>query len=288
MIARRSRRLMAMRNAPRIRTIRLVLLVFTVAALSLPASANAYVYWANDNLGTVTTIGRATLDGTGVNQSLITNTSRAKGDWRSTASTSIGQTLSRARSVAPTSMAAAPTRLSSRAPIPDGVAVDGQHVYWAKERSEMIRRANLDGTGVNQSFIMAGSSAYGVTVDGRHIYWAEFRGAIGRASLDGTAVDQSLISAASPWRRTWPSRGSSPAFCLPPKDVSSLRLIHLSCRMRHGNGEDALSLVGPLISQTAATPLQRPHRLLLMGDQIVEGSGQRIAPSATIDATAEP
>jgi hypothetical protein len=59
-----------------------------------------------------------------------------------------------------------------------------------------------------------------------------------------------------------------PTFCLPPKDINDLRIMHSSCRMPHGNGTDSLPLVGELISQTAATPLQRPHQLLLMGDQI--------------------
>jgi hypothetical protein len=59
-----------------------------------------------------------------------------------------------------------------------------------------------------------------------------------------------------------------PTFCLPPKDINDLRIMHSSCRMPHGNGTDCLPLVGELISQTAATPLQRPHQLLMMGDQI--------------------
>ncbi|WP_028064029.1 hypothetical protein [Solirubrobacter soli] len=59
-----------------------------------------------------------------------------------------------------------------------------------------------------------------------------------------------------------------PSFCLPPPNLDDLRLIHSSCRMPHGNGVDVLPLVGQLISQTAQTPQQRPHQLLLMGDQI--------------------
>ena len=59
-----------------------------------------------------------------------------------------------------------------------------------------------------------------------------------------------------------------PSFCLPPQDINRLRLIHSSCRMPHGNGPDVLPLVSQLIAQTAATPLERPHQLLLMGDQI--------------------
>jgi hypothetical protein len=61
---------------------------------------------------------------------------------------------------------------------------------------------------------------------------------------------------------------TKPTFCLPPKDIKSLRILHGSCRIPHGNDKDALPLVGELIAQTAQTPLQRPHQLLLMGDQI--------------------
>ena len=50
---------------------RVVLLAVAVTALALPASVGAYVYWANYELGTGTTVGRANLDGTGANQSFI-------------------------------------------------------------------------------------------------------------------------------------------------------------------------------------------------------------------------
>jgi hypothetical protein len=46
------------------------------------------------------------------------------------------------------------------------VAVDGQHVYWANFSSNTIGRANLDGSGANQSFIAGASDAIGVAVDG--------------------------------------------------------------------------------------------------------------------------
>src|SRR5690349_7077890 len=58
----------------RVRAIRLVVLVVALAALWLPASAGAYVYWANYNLGNGTAIGRANLDGTGATEKFITNT----------------------------------------------------------------------------------------------------------------------------------------------------------------------------------------------------------------------
>ena len=59
-----------------------------------------------------------------------------------------------------------------------------------------------------------------------------------------------------------------PSFCLPPRDVNSLRLLHGSCRIPHGNGKDALKLADDLIAQAQTNALARPHQLLLMGDQI--------------------
>lgn len=61
---------------------------------------------------------------------------------------------------------------------------------------------------------------------------------------------------------------STPSFCLPPRDVTKLRLIHGSCRKHHGEGVDALSILHELIAQTAHIPELRPHQLLLTGDQI--------------------
>jgi virginiamycin B lyase len=58
-----------------------------------------------------------------------------------------------------------------------------------------IGRANLDGSGVNPSFITGANSPLGVEVDGLHLYWANnTAGTIGRANLDGSGVDQSFIT----------------------------------------------------------------------------------------------
>ena len=54
-------------------------------------------------------------------------------------------------------------------PLPEGVAVDANHVYWANcagcVTGTTIGRANLDGTGVDQNFITELGSAFGVAVD---------------------------------------------------------------------------------------------------------------------------
>ena len=68
------------------------------------------------------------------------------------------------------------------------------HVYWANNADTTIGRANLDGTGVNQSFIGGATLPCGVAVDGTHVYWGNVgAGTIGRANLDGSGADQSFI-----------------------------------------------------------------------------------------------
>jgi hypothetical protein len=59
-----------------------------------------------------------------------------------------------------------------------------------------------------------------------------------------------------------------PSFCMPPGDINTLRLIHGSCRLPHGNGPDALALLDDLIAPAASNPAARPHQLLMTGDQI--------------------
>jgi hypothetical protein len=59
-----------------------------------------------------------------------------------------------------------------------------------------------------------------------------------------------------------------PSFSLPPVDQNDLRIIHGSCRMPHGIGPDALSILDEMIRVTAADPTKRPHQLFMTGDQI--------------------
>lgn len=60
----------------------------------------------------------------------------------------------------------------------------------------------------------------------------------------------------------------NPTFCLPPKDLNKLRLFHGSCRKPHGEGRDALGILDSLIAAKASSPFERPHQLVLSGDQI--------------------
>src|SRR5215208_3084373 len=69
------------------------------------------------------------------------------------------------------------------------------HVYWTNNADTTIGRANLDGTGVDQSLVSGGFNPCGVAVDAAHVYWANTGGgAIGRANLDGSGASQAFIA----------------------------------------------------------------------------------------------
>lgn len=59
-----------------------------------------------------------------------------------------------------------------------------------------------------------------------------------------------------------------PTFALPPDDLTSVRLIIGSCRKPHAEGPDALATLDDLISASVTSAEDRPHQLLLTGDQI--------------------
>ena len=104
-----------------------------------------HIYWTNAHANS---IGRANLDGSGVSQSFIVGASGA--DWGGGRRPAhlLGQLrrqLDRARE---------PRRQRRNqffigAADPTGVAVDGQHIYWANASTDTIGRANLDGSGVD-------------------------------------------------------------------------------------------------------------------------------------------
>jgi virginiamycin B lyase len=83
---------------------------------------------------------------------------------------------------------------------PQYVAANGQHIYWSDSLLRSIGVANLDGTGVNRTLIVAAGSPQGVAVDGTYVYWVNSTtssfpmATIGRARLDGTDVNQDFIA----------------------------------------------------------------------------------------------
>jgi hypothetical protein len=87
---------------------------------------------------------------------------------------------------------------------PCGVAVDGQHIYWANRGTNSIGRANLDGSGVQKNFIpvVGQQNPCAPAVSSTRIWWANFGnfasddGSIARANLNGSGVEPNLIPTA--------------------------------------------------------------------------------------------
>jgi hypothetical protein len=124
------------------------------ALLAVASTADAFVYWGNNSGGT---IGRAELEGGGVEQSFI------------------------------------PLPAGSQ---PCGVVVDGDHIFWADGVSK-IGRAKIDGTDVDPSFITGADFPCGPSINAasKTIYWANTANqTIGKANLDGTHVQQGFIT----------------------------------------------------------------------------------------------
>jgi hypothetical protein len=139
-----------------------LLAVLAVSALALAPRVDAHttghVYWTARSGD----IGRANLDGTGLNRHFI-------------------------RGVAV---------------YPSAIAVYGRHIYWVDSNRDTIGRANLNGTGVNRNFLSfpgpSGThspefSPHDIAVGAGYIYWANWSTFIGRAKLNRTHVDGSFI-----------------------------------------------------------------------------------------------
>ena len=83
---------------------------------------------------------------------------------------------------------------------PYGLFVSSQYIYftnfeWQSSGLGTVGRANLNGTGANQTFIEGASGPADVSVDDDYVYWANSgSNSIGRANLDGTAVNQNFIT----------------------------------------------------------------------------------------------
>ena len=166
-----------------------------MVCLGWAAQAEAFVYWISNSTGAV---GRASLDGSAVNQAFIPGTSGRVGVtvdgryvyWAHALSDTIGR--------ANLDGSGANQTFVTGANNPQMVAVDGEHLYWTNFASNTIGRANLDGSGANQSFITGANGPAGLAVDGRYVYWTNvLTGSVGRANLDGSGANQSFITGAN-------------------------------------------------------------------------------------------
>jgi hypothetical protein len=61
--------------------------------------------------------------------------------------------------------------------------------------------------------------------------------------------------------------GKLPTFCLPPSELSKVRLLQAGCLLPHGDGRNSLVTVDQLIKDDL-DPEKRPHQMFFTGDQI--------------------
>lgn len=162
------------------------------------------IYWSGFVSGGWA-IGRANLDGTGVNQDFIPVPGQLTAVavdgthiyWENDFAYTIGRANLDGTGVNQDFISIGSGRGAW------GIAVDGTYIYWSNLGSNPIGRANLDGTGVNQTFITTNYGAFGVAVNGTSIYWTrlgdgQVPDSIARANLDGTGVNEDLFSTSFP------------------------------------------------------------------------------------------
>jgi Low-density lipoprotein receptor repeat class B len=183
----------------------------------------AHLYWTNLENGT---IGRANLDGSGVNQRLIAApipsgvaVDAAHIYWTNLDSGTVGRANLDGTGVNQTFI--------SGGNQPEGVAVDAAHIYWANNfigptgfDDDAIGRANLDGSGVNQQFITGRiTSPFGVAVDAADAGYPRPKSA--------SPIRVSLVPAFNPCVAANRTHGAPLAFpsCAPPVQSSGFATV---------------------------------------------------------------
>jgi hypothetical protein len=188
----------------------LLLTVFISSGLLSSISYSAHadtgaIYWVNQTTPS-NNIGKAALDGTGVNEDLITGIANNGGYdggisvqgsyvyWSS------GPNVLRSKKDG----SGTPQVLETATAGVYSVATDSQYLYWDYDGVSghgAIGRSLLDGSSANPAFISntsvvaTGNDNYGIAVTSSYIYWADYTSnTIGRANIDGTGINNHFIT----------------------------------------------------------------------------------------------
>jgi hypothetical protein len=184
-------------------------LLATIALLALPPLASAnFVYWAS---GGQTTIGRAKLNGTGVNNAFISGLSNVGGVavdskyiyWTqgSTATSSIGRANLDGSGVNPNFIPhAAGVQDFDPFPAHAAIAVNSSAIFWGNSGSGYVGKANLDGSSPTGTLVLTGPDpACGIAADQNYVYWLDvgLGQSVGRATVNGGDRQTNFISGAT-------------------------------------------------------------------------------------------
>jgi len=168
-------------------TVAIAALLAALALLIAPPHAHGnFVYWSSGSPSS--SIGRAKINGTGLNNNFITGLGSPAGVavdskfiyWSDRGTNKIGRANLDGSGVNQDFIT---TGVSN----PGGVAVTTSAIYWANGNNT-IGRANLDGTAPAGNFISNASGSNGLVADSNFLYFLASL-SIGRATLDGTGVD---------------------------------------------------------------------------------------------------
>ena len=164
-----------------------------ISRIALAVDAE-HIYWTDvgpEDAPGAGSIGRANLDGTGVQENLVSGVlfplSVAVGDshiyW-----------VNYARSIGRANLDGTGVEQDFISGSVLDVAVDAEYIYWSDLGSVgrgSVARANLDGTGIDRRFISRLGPFKDIAIGAGYIFWSSFESfRIGRANLDGTAVDR--------------------------------------------------------------------------------------------------
>lgn len=160
------------------------------------AVSATHIYWSEDGNNRVS---RAQIDGSNIESDLVVGLNGPHGLVIVNDDLYIANTASDAIVRAP--LDGGQFEVLANVTGPQMLAANATHLYWTNFRGESVGRAAIDGSGVDEQFIIAssGSWTYGVGVDSEHIYWTNYTGAssVSRANLDGTNIDDSFIPGTS-------------------------------------------------------------------------------------------
>jgi hypothetical protein len=172
-----------------------------LAALFLliaPRNANGnFVYWTNDAPGN--SIGRAKINGTGLNDNFVTGLNRPMGV--ATDSKFIYWADWNANRIGRANLDGTGVNLNFITGVhPQGIAVTSNSgIYWGNDAgtSDTIGHANIDGSNPDINFAATGVSICGIAADQSFVYWLDNTGGapkIGRVSVSGGSPNPNFIA----------------------------------------------------------------------------------------------
>jgi virginiamycin B lyase len=188
-----------------------MLLLAVIALLTLPPLSSAnFVYWASAGQ---TTIGRAKINGSAVNNAFITGLTGVQAVAVDSQHIYWTQGLGATSTIGRANLDGAganPNFIPHSAGVQDfdpsaigsaaGIAVNSNAIFWENSGSGTVGKANLDGSSPTGNLVVSGPEpSCGLAADPNFVYWLDtgLAQSVGRARVNGTDRQGSFIGSAS-------------------------------------------------------------------------------------------